>query len=129
MTAAARADRASSSRRAGWGGDAQGSAAVPGVEIVFGANHWNRALGSHALNFPDAEQGDIHDADLRAVALMKRSARMRPLPARQRTSQQHMRQRRGWWRDMLRRGTGALPASAHHGTPAPRATSRTASLI
>src|SRR5215469_2733183 len=51
---------------AGAGGDAQGSASVPGVDVVFAANHWQRAIETHATNFPDAEHycGDIKDVDL-----------------------------------------------------------------
>jgi DNA (cytosine-5)-methyltransferase 1 len=51
----------------GAGGSSQGAHAVPGVDVRLAANHWNRAIESHALNFPDTEhfQGDIHDADVR----------------------------------------------------------------
>jgi DNA (cytosine-5)-methyltransferase 1 len=49
----------------GAGGSSQGAAAVPGVTIELAANHWDRAIESHAANFPhtDHYQGDIHDAD------------------------------------------------------------------
>jgi DNA (cytosine-5)-methyltransferase 1 len=50
----------------GAGGSSQGAAAVPGVTVRLAANHWDRAIESHAANFPAAEhfQGDIHDADV-----------------------------------------------------------------
>jgi DNA (cytosine-5)-methyltransferase 1 len=50
----------------GAGGSSQGAAAVPGVTIRLAANHWDRAIESHAANFPatDHYQGDIHDADV-----------------------------------------------------------------
>jgi DNA (cytosine-5)-methyltransferase 1 len=50
----------------GAGGSSQGAAAVPGVTVRLAANHWDRAIASHAANFPAAEhfQGDIHDADV-----------------------------------------------------------------
>lgn len=49
----------------GAGGSSQGAAAVPGVTLRLAANHWDRAIASHAANFPHADhwQGDIHDAD------------------------------------------------------------------
>lgn len=50
----------------GAGGSSSGAAAVPGVQPVLAANHWDRAITSHAANFPDAEHftGDLHDADV-----------------------------------------------------------------
>lgn len=50
----------------GAGGSSQGATAVPGVTARLAANHWARAIESHALNFPDTEhfQGDLHDADV-----------------------------------------------------------------
>lgn len=50
----------------GAGGSSQGAAAVAGVTVRLAANHWDRAIESHAVNFPRAEhyQGDIHDADV-----------------------------------------------------------------
>jgi DNA (cytosine-5)-methyltransferase 1 len=50
----------------GAGGSSQGAAAVPGVTVRLAANHWARAIESHALNFPDTDhfQGDLHDCDL-----------------------------------------------------------------
>ena len=50
----------------GAGGSSQGAAAVPGVTVRLAANHWARAIESHALNFPATEhyQGDLHDADV-----------------------------------------------------------------
>jgi DNA (cytosine-5)-methyltransferase 1 len=49
----------------GAGGSSQGAAAVPGVRVELAANHWDRAIESHAANFPatDHYRGDIHDAD------------------------------------------------------------------
>lgn len=50
----------------GAGGSSQGASAIPGIEVKLAANHWERAIESHAANFPNAEhfQGDIHDADV-----------------------------------------------------------------
>jgi DNA (cytosine-5)-methyltransferase 1 len=50
----------------GAGGSSQGAATVPGVEVMAAANHWARALESHAANFPDTThyQGDIRDLDM-----------------------------------------------------------------
>lgn len=55
----------------GAGGSSQGAASVPGVEPQLAANHWDRAIESHAANFPDTEhyQGDLHDVD---VAIFRR---------------------------------------------------------
>src|SRR5215472_4818081 len=51
----------------GAGGSSQGFAEIPGVEILAAANHWDRALESHAANFPDTRhyQGDIREMDMR----------------------------------------------------------------
>jgi DNA (cytosine-5)-methyltransferase 1 len=50
----------------GAGGSSQGAHAVPGVRVELAANHWVKAIESHALNFPDTDhyQGDIRDADV-----------------------------------------------------------------
>ena len=50
----------------GAGGSSQGATAVPGVTARLAANHWARAIESHALNFPGTEhfRGDLHDADV-----------------------------------------------------------------
>jgi DNA (cytosine-5)-methyltransferase 1 len=50
----------------GAGGSSQGAVAVPGVTARLAANHWARAIETHAANFPATEhyQGDIHDADV-----------------------------------------------------------------
>jgi DNA (cytosine-5)-methyltransferase 1 len=50
----------------GAGGSSQGAHAVPGVSVRLAANHWSRAIESHAANFPGTEhfQGDLHDADV-----------------------------------------------------------------
>lgn len=48
----------------GAGGSSQGAHAVPGVSVARAANHWARAIESHAANFPttDHYQGDIRRA-------------------------------------------------------------------
>jgi DNA (cytosine-5)-methyltransferase 1 len=48
----------------GAGGSSQGAHAVPGVQVTRAANHWQRAIESHASNFPDADhyRGDIREA-------------------------------------------------------------------
>lgn len=50
----------------GAGGSSTGAAAVPGVVPVLAANHWDKAIASHAANHPAAEHfiGDLHDADV-----------------------------------------------------------------
>jgi DNA (cytosine-5)-methyltransferase 1 len=51
----------------GAGGSSQGAVAVPGVTARLAANHWQRAIDTHAANFPGTEhyRGDLHDADVR----------------------------------------------------------------
>jgi DNA (cytosine-5)-methyltransferase 1 len=48
----------------GAGGSSQGVHAVPGVRVTRAANHWLRAIESHAANFPNTDhyQGDIRKA-------------------------------------------------------------------
>lgn len=48
----------------GAGGSSQGAHAVPGVEVTRAANHWERAIESHAANFPETDhyRGDIREA-------------------------------------------------------------------
>lgn len=48
----------------GAGGSSQGMHAIPGVRVTRAANHWRRAIESHAANFPDADhyRGDIREA-------------------------------------------------------------------
>lgn len=48
----------------GAGGSSQGADGVPGVTVTRAANHWERAIESHAANFPAADhyRGDIRDA-------------------------------------------------------------------
>ncbi|MGQ4350495.1 DNA cytosine methyltransferase [Streptomyces sp. SAS_275] len=48
----------------GAGGSSQGAHSVPGVRVTRAANHWLRAIESHAANFPttDHYQGDIRKA-------------------------------------------------------------------
>lgn len=45
----------------GAGGSSTGAALVPGVELVVAANHWDRAIETHARNHPEADhiQADI----------------------------------------------------------------------
>jgi DNA (cytosine-5)-methyltransferase 1 len=53
----------------GAGGSTQACASIPGVLPVHAANHWDRAIESHAANFPDVDhhQGDIRDIDVRTL--------------------------------------------------------------
>jgi DNA (cytosine-5)-methyltransferase 1 len=48
----------------GAGGSSQGAVAVPGVSARLAANHWQRAIDTHAANFPHTEhfRGDLHAA-------------------------------------------------------------------
>ncbi|MBV6697473.1 DNA cytosine methyltransferase [Kitasatospora aureofaciens] len=48
----------------GAGGSSQGAHAVPGVDVSLAANHWQRAIESHAANFPQTAhyRGDIREA-------------------------------------------------------------------
>ncbi|MFF4228005.1 DNA cytosine methyltransferase [Streptomyces sp. NPDC001820] len=48
----------------GAGGSSQGIHAVPGVSVERAANHWDKAIASHSLNFPatDHYKGDIRTA-------------------------------------------------------------------
>ncbi|HLL33555.1 MAG TPA: DNA cytosine methyltransferase [Streptomyces sp.] len=48
----------------GAGGSSQGAHAVPNVHVERAANHWEKAIASHAANFPDTDhyQGDIRKA-------------------------------------------------------------------
>ncbi|HEY9370853.1 DNA cytosine methyltransferase, partial [Streptomyces sp.] len=48
----------------GAGGSSQGAHAVPGVRVTLAANHWERAIESHAANFPETDhyRGDIREA-------------------------------------------------------------------
>ncbi|HEX5569695.1 MAG TPA: DNA cytosine methyltransferase, partial [Streptomyces sp.] len=48
----------------GAGGSSQGAHAIPGVRVERAANHWERAIESHAANFPDTDhyRGDIREA-------------------------------------------------------------------
>lgn len=50
----------------GAGGSTQGIATIPGVRPVHAANHWAKAIESHARNFPDVDHwmGDIRDLDV-----------------------------------------------------------------
>ena len=48
----------------GAGGSSQGMHSIPGVRMERAANHWDRAIESHAANFPtvDHYRGDIREA-------------------------------------------------------------------
>lgn len=48
----------------GAGGSSQGAHAVPGLRVERAANHWQRAIESHAANFPETDhyRGDIRQA-------------------------------------------------------------------
>ncbi|WP_216913542.1 DNA cytosine methyltransferase [Nocardia noduli] len=48
----------------GAGGSSQGAHSVPGVRVTRAANHWARAIETHAANFPDTDHhlGDIREA-------------------------------------------------------------------
>ncbi|MFB7722316.1 DNA cytosine methyltransferase [Nocardia sp. NPDC056100] len=48
----------------GAGGSSQGAHAVPGVRVSRAANHWARAIETHAANFPETDHhlGDIREA-------------------------------------------------------------------
>ncbi|MDX3345920.1 DNA cytosine methyltransferase [Streptomyces sp. ME02-6987-2C] len=48
----------------GAGGSGQGADAVPGLEVVYAANHWAQAIKSHQMNFPGVAHymGDIRKA-------------------------------------------------------------------
>lgn len=50
----------------GAGGSSQGAHAVPGVRVTRAANHWARAIESHAANFPEVDhyRGDIREAPI-----------------------------------------------------------------
>ena len=51
----------------GAGGSGLGAATVPGVQLRMAANHWQRAIDTHAANFPDVEHdcADISQVDPR----------------------------------------------------------------
>ncbi|MFF9240060.1 DNA cytosine methyltransferase [Streptomyces sp. NPDC014801] len=48
----------------GAGGSSQGMHSIPGVRMARAANHWERAIESHAANFPEVDhyRGDIRQA-------------------------------------------------------------------
>lgn len=54
----------------GAGGSSQGAKAVPGVEVVMAANHWQLAIDTHQANFPgtDHDCADISQVDPRRYA-------------------------------------------------------------
>ncbi|MEQ7008408.1 DNA cytosine methyltransferase [Actinopolymorpha sp. B17G11] len=51
---------------AGAGGSSQGAARVPGIHLVFAANHNKWAIASHQANFPDVDHFDqnVQDTDI-----------------------------------------------------------------
>lgn len=51
----------------GAGGSSQGAHAVPGVEVLLAANHWQLAVDTHAENFPEVQHdtANISQADPR----------------------------------------------------------------
>lgn len=53
----------------GAGGSALGASVVPEVELRYAANHWKRAIETHAANFPHADHdiADISQVDPRRV--------------------------------------------------------------
>jgi len=50
---------------AGWGGFTEGAERVPGVEVLWAANHWPLAVEAHALNHPGTAHScqDLQQAD------------------------------------------------------------------
>ncbi|MGW5569806.1 DNA cytosine methyltransferase [Nocardia thailandica] len=48
----------------GAGGSSQGAHAVPGVTVTRAANHWQKAIETHSINFPETDHwiGDIREA-------------------------------------------------------------------
>ncbi len=52
----------------GFGGSSQGLTEA-GLELVWAANHWDRAIETHAANFPNADhfQGDLSGFDMRRM--------------------------------------------------------------
>jgi len=52
----------------GFGGSSQGLTEA-GLQLVWAANHWDRAIETHAANFPDADhfQGDLSGFDMRRM--------------------------------------------------------------
>lgn len=55
----------------GAGGSSQGAHAVPGLRVTRAANHWERAIESHAANFPETDhyRGDIRAGRFRSHLL------------------------------------------------------------
>lgn len=70
---------------AGWGGFTEGAERVPGVEVLWAANHWPLAVEAHALNHPgtahscqDLQQADwtqLPDYELLLASLLARVTR------------------------------------------------------
>jgi DNA (cytosine-5)-methyltransferase 1 len=46
-----------------------------GMSLVLGANHWQKAIETHALNFPDADHliADVSNYDMRRLPRPKRA--------------------------------------------------------
>jgi hypothetical protein len=55
----------------GAGGSGLDASVVPGVQLRYAANHWRRAVETHAENFPDVDHdvADISQVDPRRTAL------------------------------------------------------------
>ena len=51
----------------GAGGSGLGASVVPGVQLLYAANHWRTAVETHAKNFPDTDHdvADISQVDPR----------------------------------------------------------------
>ena len=52
----------------GAGGSTQGASKVPGVRVTRAANHWDKAIETHAKNYPDADHflGDLSTDEAKA---------------------------------------------------------------
>lgn len=52
----------------GYGGSSQGLTEA-GLQLVWAANHWDKAIETHSANFPDADhwQGDLSGFDMRRM--------------------------------------------------------------
>ncbi|WP_278263139.1 DNA cytosine methyltransferase [Nocardia sp. AG03] len=52
----------------GAGGSTQGASKVPGVRVTRAANHWSKAIETHAANYPEADHflGDLSTEEAKA---------------------------------------------------------------
>ena len=48
----------------GAGGEGQGGAAIPWLQWVYAANHWEKAIETHAQNFPDVKHAIVNISQL-----------------------------------------------------------------